>query len=486
MLSISKDKKLNITVIKVLALSFLIIVTVVLCFFIVYNANWLLGDDSNFFNTTAIGKYYPMSTWIGWRGRFPPLVHWAYNVLIIIPGGESPSAHYTLLSVGFLFLTISSYFFYKSLIYSVYKSINYNDWLIVFCIVFLLTIIYPVFLHAYMAENITTVLIAVFLLLYLNFDKTNKWHYGVFAFGIAVYLTYVKEPMFGAFMVISLLNLIFNYQGLTKKSKVFHYALILNSFVFISLYYFLVFRNATYFYQPIDHLNGINLFLKVFRSHKFLLLAFLVAGIRLFYILIRKDKQHLFYDGLLFAGISYTIAIMILKLYWNQYFFPAVVLCLPAIIFWSVKISNVKLVTIIMFICAFYCSTLIIDYIKGNQKARIDTYPQINSIAKLVSEGYTMLWFQPNFSANDNYNVINLDRKGYLEIYLEFILKSPQNIDFNIISSFDEVIIGNKTVILYPSENGLSEEINEKFENNIELNRFTLYNNIGGVKIFKN
>jgi hypothetical protein len=171
-----------------------------------------------------------------------------YNVLNFFPKGTKATSHYTLVALSFLVFSLVSYFFYKNLSFSVSKRIDYNQWMISFCVVFILARLFSVYLSLIFPERIITCLLAIFLLLYLKFNNTDKWLYGFMALLIAIYLTYCKEPIFGSLFILSLTNLIFNYKGLTRRNKIFYYLLIINCFVFSILYYFLVYKNITSFY----------------------------------------------------------------------------------------------------------------------------------------------------------------------------------------------------------------------------------------------
>lgn len=383
---------------RIATLSFLSIIITLLIYFILRNATFLVGDDSSFLTTTAIGKYYPASTFVGWNGRFPPFMHWIFNVLLLFPGGKSAFAHFLVIAVGFFIFALSQYLFFKKLIYSVSDLPVYNDWLIIFCTVFISVRVYPVFLDLYMAENIALVCLSLYLIFYLKFWETNKVLYGILALFFAVYVTYVKEPVFCAFLVLSLTILLFRDNKLSKKHKIFHWLLVLNFLVFAVLYYLFVLRHSVSMYGEISQLTGTELIFKVFRNHKVLFLAFLLTFYRLYCVIVKRDRQNLIYDALLFAGITYSVAMLILKMSFAKYYLPALVLCFPAIIFWALKTINIRWVSLIMLISAMYCTNLIVNDIQENQHARSTTLPILNSISELITEGYLLYWYQPELN----------------------------------------------------------------------------------------
>ena len=106
-------------------LSFL---TAFLTFFIVYNANWLFGDDLIFFKTTAIGKLLPLSEGINMSGRFFPLGHYDFNILLL-PGLKSATAHYVFSAISFIVFVACISYFYSKLIYKISKVQRYTQFL---------------------------------------------------------------------------------------------------------------------------------------------------------------------------------------------------------------------------------------------------------------------------------------------------------------------------------------------------------------------
>ncbi len=110
----------------------------VLCFFIIFNANWILGDDVFFLGTTAIGKFIDFRSFVfPETGRFLPLQLWDYNILKLLKL-ESAFSHYALVSISFFCLSVATFFFYKRLI-SQNKNTYLTYWLVAFATIFLST-----------------------------------------------------------------------------------------------------------------------------------------------------------------------------------------------------------------------------------------------------------------------------------------------------------------------------------------------------------
>lgn len=475
--------------IKMLPMMVLLMGSSVLAFFIIYNPYFLLGDNSQFFNTSAIGKYFPASTYINWMGRFCPLQVWDFNILLLFKGGESALAHYILIAVYFLLLSFFSFVFYTKLINSINTVSRYKYWLIVSVVIFILTRFYSVFLDLFFGERFAIVLLSIFLYFYYKLTESDNWIYALIAFLSVLYVTYSKEPTFLAILILSLTNLLFNYKGISIKKKFFYFALIVNSVIYISLYYFIVYKGTPFFYNQINpEIETKQLLLKVFRMHKILIIAFLLAFVRLYFVVLKSDKSHLFHDSTLFAGISYATVILALKLSYVQYFFPAVILSLPSIIYWSTKIFNIKIMSLIMLMGAVYCSFSAANHIRANQTARINTHSNINLISESMSDGYSVSSYSPSLKqfSNGEYKETSRNfRIGSVEAYLQYFNKFPDFKIINIDSSTSKEYL-QKTILLYPPENDVSNDMKKIFDEFTKAFGYKYVGDFGGIRVYKN
>jgi hypothetical protein len=472
---------------RIISSLLLIIVTSILTFYILYNASFLFGDDVQFLQKTAIGKYLPVSDYIyPGIGRFLPLTLWDFNLLTIIHGGESAVAHFTLVASSFILLAILTYFFYTNLIGNLSKYGVYIPLLSVLCVIFILARFYSVFLELHFSERMVIILLTGFLLFSHKFFETEKWQYGVTALVIACYVVYCKEPVFAAFLAIASTPLIFDFGGLKKNHKIFLFVLALNSLVFLGLYYMLVYRSNTIYYTGGNVLMAkLDLALKVFRSHKLLLTAFILAAIRLFYILFKHDRKNLYYDSLLFGGISYTIVVLSLGLNFSYYYFPAVVLSLPALLFWALKLVHIRWITLAILAGSAYSLAITISDIKENQERRLNTTIQINELAKSVKDGYSLVWYQSALDGSyKHYQTVRDWKKNTLESYLQYAFKSPEHVELPAILSTDDLGKRHKTIVLYSSENEFNKGETDAFLNMLSQKGISLIFNSNGIKSY--
>lgn len=77
-----------------ISLFLLLSVACIAVFFIMSNAEWILGDNYSFILSTAQGKAAPFLNGANIGGsRFFPLAGLDFNILILFPGGNTAFAH---------------------------------------------------------------------------------------------------------------------------------------------------------------------------------------------------------------------------------------------------------------------------------------------------------------------------------------------------------------------------------------------------------
>lgn len=329
----------NTKILKVFVIFCFVLIAVLGSYFILKDANWIFGDDHEFLVSTAIGKIESITAHMG-SGRFNPLQHYDYNILTLVPFGTTATAHYVWVMLSFILLT---WLFAKNsyLISKTHSDTTNRIWqmMLLSCLCFLVFLINPatitVFLDIIFPERLLIVLLAAFAYFYISaLDKDEKWRY-ICALLCAVYASYMKEVVAGAFIVFALTNLIFSYKNISKTKKQFYAGLILNSFVYLVLYYILVFRTSNSFYNA-DR-SGLSYFdniIAIFSTQKFLIPVFIFAIFRGIRIVFYKDYKHLSFDSLLFMSVAYTAQYFVLNLNTSYYFEPAVFVGCIVMFYW--------------------------------------------------------------------------------------------------------------------------------------------------------
>jgi hypothetical protein len=340
---------------KLLSYSVVGSAVVLMVFCVLHHANWIIGDDFLFLDKSAIGKYgaYAYTEY----GRFFPLALWDFNILTIIPHGNTALAHYIhsavifLVSVGFLL----------RLFVDIAGKEKYSYYL--YCFFLIILFVANGFLWANLeltsSERILILLLSAFMFFSLRGEKTQKSGYYIAAFLVACYATLCKEPIFGAFTVFALTKLVFG--RLTGKDKIFNFGLLMNALLYLVAYYFISWKKAVVFYgfygvtPPGGRLaETIRVIESLSCSVHMLYPILLLSVIRGYFLVFKKDKRHLFADGVILASAAYAGAIIFfLVRSYSYYFVPCFVLAIPAFFYWSVVYVKEKRFLTMLFLAIF-------------------------------------------------------------------------------------------------------------------------------------
>ena len=308
---------------------------------ILYKPAWLIGDEVENIRTTARGIPEPLSahsavTAGNSNARFYPLGHYDLNLLTFIPGAVTPKAHYIFISFSFTasFLLLSCFLVYYA------KKNNkafpfYRTAAVLFFFFFTPGVIAVYFKLVY-PERILIFLLSAFFLFYLKALESGRVYYYAAAFLSAACSCYVKEPVFGLFIVFSALNLYFVREKLDKRQRLFHYAVIANSLFYICVYYFFVWRNRTSVYAGFGD-NGFfeNIFSLLCNSPVIIYPLILFAAESIKNIKKLVDGKEFspvpfFSYSMLSAGMAYAAAVLLLRLNSGYYLVPPLAASLPA------------------------------------------------------------------------------------------------------------------------------------------------------------
>ena len=209
----------------------------------------------------------------------------------------------------------------------------------------------------------------------------------------------------------------FNFRGINHKQKVFNYALVINVLVFLILYYFIVYRNTVTFYSRNSNLKEVLIF--SFGNLKLLYISFFFAFWRVYRFFVKKDRLNLFFDSMLFSGIVYALANIILKLPLEYYYFPAVMLTLPALIYWAAKLLHPKWMLIVILMLTVYYGRKFPRVIASVQGQRTETSKNIIELTNNVRSATDIFWFVSSSNDLAKQGIIGYQR-DILEVYLKF------------------------------------------------------------------
>jgi hypothetical protein len=477
-----------------------ITISLIFGFIIMYKANWTFSDEHLFLSTTAVNKYINLRDFGTGNGRFTPFMVIHYNLLLFvfrclgINTGLPVEAHFTVIAIFFL-VTFFSLFFLFNRIGPIKTAGTYSVFNCFFaCTFFLLGSSFSSsFLTPTSHEAIVIMSFAVFMLMYYQALKTDKIKYYTAAFLSAVYSTYVKEPVFGVFLVIAFVNYLFRYNKISKREKIFYIALIANGVLFLILYYFLSFKKVSGFYnQGRVSVSGFEFLLSIIQGNPVLIILLCFGLIRLYSVIVRKERDCLFHDSLLFAGIAYVFAFFILHLNYNYYFLPSIILFLPSLVHWMKYFLEKKrtfavALFIILLPLYLYNFGYTVAGVRETWRQRQELMPYITNLLSDYNNGKEFIWYESDNRVTDNtfYVATRNWRKHVENTFLNYLNKS-EGINFFVAEhNMDHITMDYNILFFYPVDNDQWQPMRDELAKILQDNNFALYKDSYGVLIYK-
>ena len=375
----------------VAALSVFAIYLFCLVFFIIYKAQWTYGDDHQFLVSTAIGK--PIPSWVGTQpaiGRFWPLGLVDYNLLLWVPADFKCVAHFVLSALSFVLFAVLAF---GGVMVTLKKhTLAVRVWVAVLTSIMLTASGYYVFMYLVFAERVMMVLIEATAILFFLLYKTDKWEYAAGGLICAAYLVFCKEIMFGALAALAGFMLIMDKKA-TCTQKITWYLLLAIAGIYICIYLCFIYPRIEHVYN--DERPKFEIFPIVWQMMlhlKMWFAALLVALIRCYAIIVKKDREHLLYDAFLFAGFVYMSAIAILRFVDDYYYYPALAfVAIPTAYFLVYYFKEWGSIATLTLICCLSCYSLN-AVIRAQLNHRLITYPMMQHYYQLHRAGYTLVW----------------------------------------------------------------------------------------------
>ena len=455
-----------------------IIITV---YYIIANAQWLIGDDAIVISHTGIGKRFLCEDTI-WpeAGRFFPFTYMMYNVLLIFFDSYiSPLIHYIFHSICFVF---SLLLMLKTLMI-VQKNDNKRSlvfWISIIGTIFIGAKVYIGYINCFSTVWFDILVQILILFCALNFYVSKKWVYFILTLVFINYQCYTSEVGFVLPFSWGICGLLLRKNCIDKKERFLYYGMILSAIVFLLIYYFTVFINIEKMYDS-SHGSGVTMLENAFQilfAQKFLWVALLLFCIRFYDIIWRKNKFTI-YDLLLLLAAAHCCGGFILKLNWILYYNKAIIYSLPAVIYFSNYYLKPKWTLLLILCFALFYSAKIPNMIKHNQENRIDSFTFVNTLANKIQEGENVYWYEPLSLNDDLFENIQRDWiQQATEKYLWHVLEDS-TFKFKTISEYNDekgyVLICNENEILTPNSN-------EKITSNGD---FIISQKERGLKLYK-
>lgn len=423
------------------------IVVATLAFFVVSNANWILGDQWQNIRTTGLGQMMHSSDFcFPNNGRCWPFALLHYNILLLFQC-TSPTAHYVLNLLLFIIFSIAIFVVIRKSIPQKETSSIWNSFTILLASTYLLFREHFVFLNLIYGETILAVLFALFMICAIRFYQTSNLICGIVALLSAVYATYCKEPTFAVFMTFGATMLLFNFKKLPRAQKIFSSLLILNAIVFLFIY--LVFYKQDSGYCPSQYgTTPFGILFTYMMQKKILLIAIPLVLWRVFKIIIYREREHVFYDALLFSGIAYVLVICILRLLNAYYILPALILITPAIVYFICFYFKEKISLVFWLAFASFYGMKAYKHIRIVQDDFQNDHRVVEILKDYKDNGYQVVYYQAD-STNYNWSrtLIQYRYIGYSGLMAYYENDSQYQIP--IVTKMPT----ENTICLYPTEN---------------------------------
>ena len=419
-------------------------------YYIIHNAQWLIGDDAIVIRHTGFGKaFLPGETVNPSAGRFYPLAYLVYDILLLF-GGEhiTPTAHYVLQAAFFILFIVSVTWLSLGILETQKAIWKYSITLMV-AVVFVGRV-YPQYTECFSTAWFSYSVVAVFLLCVYLFYKKQKWIYGIVALLCVSYNCYCGESAFVLPLSFGVCSLLFQRKTMTPKEKVFNWCLVGSALLFLALYTTLI---LPYIKSAYDSAHGTDVgyvenAVKMIYAQKLLLLALVLFVVR-WADMLRNKKEYTLYDNLLMTAAACCCGNFVLRLNWTLYYNGAALLVIPPILYFSIHYLKERWTLALFVALALFYGRKIPTTIQKNQKHRKEVYSGITNLSSMIDEADSVFWYEPKAETNSYDLVLREWRHISIDTYLGWLRFSP-SFKTKEADRFEQI---DNSIWLSPSEN---------------------------------
>lgn len=449
---------------EILPYGILCLYTIVMACLMVYWGNWTIGDDAIYLRTTALGNFnWCLDGFLPKDGRLFPLAHFDYNLTLLMPFFPSVKAHYLINAVSFCIYVFLLWWIIKKVVYSInshsnecihgyislhsviffglvvlvfskkifllsvvlyilfhylqqrYKEIDYRPWIVTIAIFSLL--LQPMwsvdFFEIHTATRLFVVLAALFIWAIYRFLDHQKWSYALLALFATFYLTYSYEYHFGLFVVFATTMLLF-YPDQTKFFKGLMWGIMGVALSFIIVYLCFIYPHIEQMYSHGNQslAGGIANLLSWVKVYSF---AIALGMYRIYAVLWKKDREHVFYDACLASGLAGLIALIVLGMFEPYCHMTNIVLCYIPVVYWMQKIFGSKCSLIFYSLLIIGLLRPYINTIRDRVSEMTETMPKVEQTLGLLDSNTKMFMIMPD---NPNEMVADFSREGGCKMFM--------------------------------------------------------------------
>lgn len=376
-----------------------IAIIAVCSYFIVANAAWVDYDDTQVLMYTGWDKpifgFFVDPSY----GRFFPLDYTVYDILPLFYDGQVPPlAHYAI----HVFWFIVYLAFFTAISLHLLKN-QKTVWKYAITLALLVSVIGRTYLHfMQLWTGIWTIFsfIPIFLYGYIRFSETKKWHFGILALIAINYVLYYYETMFTIPITIGASSLLFTYKKQDKQERIFNYLLIASSIIFLLLYLILVVPRIEHVYHHYTKDSLLANVIKMLFAQKIMWLIIMALIVRVVSFF-KKTTTYTIYDSIIFASCAYFVGASVLHLDYTLYYTPAVILALPALLYFASRYLKPWWVFMLFVCLAGFYGRKIPKNIKEIQEGRKGMYTNICKFNGIVAKGRDVYYYLPENPALD-------------------------------------------------------------------------------------
>lgn len=374
----------------------MIVITAVCAFFVVHNAQWVIGDDAIVMAFSGWGHWFPMSHTVNpENGRFFPTSYQMYNLFApFFDGQMSAHAMYGYHAVVFAFAVIICFYLVLEIMKN--RALEWRYGVALLASVFFIGRNYPSFMNCFTTAWFGTFLtMAMLLSAYLFYTRKCKW-YGIITLLIVIWITYTGENAFVAPLAWGTCGILLLWKKSTRWERIFHIGLVADAIIFLLVYFLFIYLHTDKVYDS-SHGSGVTFvrnMINILVAQKFLWIAFIVLCARVWDVL-KNKAEILFYDLFLLTAGAVCVGGFILKLNWVLYYNGAVLMCLPAVVYYLNVYMKPYWAALVMFLFAGWYGLKVPKTIKECDRDRQDCHRFMSVVAEQVEKGNTVYLYMP-------------------------------------------------------------------------------------------
>jgi len=333
---------------------------------------------------------------------------------------------------------------------------------------------FPAYMNCFSTAWFGTTLTLLMLQFAYLFYTRKQMSYGLVAWLIVVWITYMGENAFVLPLAWGACGLLLLWKKSTKLERAFHIGLVADAVIFLLVYFFFIFLKIETAYDGSHgtEVTFVGNMIHILVAHKFLWIAAVVLFVRIWDVL--KNKAELtFYDLFLLTAGAVCVGGFILKLNWVLYYNGAVLVALPAVVYYLNQYLKPYWTALIMLVFAGWYGVKVPQTIKEINGQRDDSHQFMTVLAEQVEQGKTVYLYYPGEEVDD-YDYVLRDWSYYdVEEFLAYYTHQ-EGMKLEKIKVFDGragvYVTIDKNEILYPGSNACVEKAGEKIAHN-ELRR---------------